>query len=503
MAAALSLGVRRSPMQSSGILGPSDRARRNYANAQRHFTSDDFERAYDLSRNVQQSHFVESSAKYSFYVGGLGSGKTFAGALRAVKAAIELPGSRGVIGSPTYGMLYDATQPVFLEMLPPPLILDFNRQRGVMKLVNGSEIFFRSMDNPDRLRGIEIAWFWLDEAPYCGYYAWTVAKARLRQKGYGGWGWATGTPRGKDGFYRDFEAKRKKGHTLYRASTLANAHNLPEGYVEGLNYSGEFYKQEVLGLFTAYEGLVYDFDETKHLGVARPATFQRVIGGIDWGYKNPTALLPIALDGDDRAYVLDEYYAGRQKIERVIDEAIKLTIKYGVETWYAGPDEPEHIDHLRDELQVRGLKCRVQPAENAVVAGIQTVSGMLDERGDGTVGLYVHPTRCPQTISEFGQYAYKEKLKRLRNDDEKPEKIYDHAMDALRYGLHSVYGGKARRTRQYLYHARARLASRRASESTASAASSAHPNALDVARRRTTDASEKVGLLDPHDDDWY
>lgn len=425
------------------------------------FTPADFERRFDLSRNPKQAEFVYSPAKFNFYVGGVGAGKTFAGALRAVNYALGMPGSIGVIGAPTYMMLTDATAREFFNVLPPAAIAQHNRGRGVLTLTNGSEIFFRSMDNPDRLRGIEIAWFWLDEAPYCSYYSWTVAKGRLRQQGFPGWGWATGTPRGKDGFYYDFEGKRKKGHHLFRASTHANAHNLPPGYIEGLDYAGSFYKQEIEGLFTAYEGLVYAFDEAIHVGHLKdPRQRVRTIGGIDWGYKNPSVLLPIALDGDDRAYVLDEFYASRKTIDDICEKAIAMTRRYGVEVWYAGPDEPEHIETLRYRLQRDGLSCRVMPADNSIIAGIQTVTTFLTVRDDGRAGLYIHASNCPQTLSEFGQYAYKEPNKRLRNVDEKPEKVYDHSMDALRYALHSVYGAQGRRGQHALQHLKQRKAHR-------------------------------------------
>jgi hypothetical protein len=72
--------------------------------------------------NPAQWAFVYSPARFSFYVGGVGAGKTFAGAARAVLRMIEDPGSLGLIGAPTYPMLRDATLRAFLELLPRPLI---------------------------------------------------------------------------------------------------------------------------------------------------------------------------------------------------------------------------------------------------------------------------------------------------------------------------------------------------------------------------------------------
>ena len=128
-------------------------------------------------------------------------------------------------------------------------------------LRNGAEVLFRSLDQPDRARGLNLAWFWLDEAPLCGYYAWQVLKARLRQPGYATAGWATGTPHGRDGFAHDFELAPRRNHALFRASTYANAAP-PAARLRRRPrlQRRRSAQQEVLGLFVAFEGLVYAFD---------------------------------------------------------------------------------------------------------------------------------------------------------------------------------------------------------------------------------------------------
>jgi len=392
----------------------------------------------------KQRAFVESSAQYSFYIGGIGAGKTYAGAVRSIVYALAHDGSLGLIGAPTYTMLRDITQRTFFALLPRAAIRSYNRNDQHLVLANGSEILFRSMDQPDRSRGLNLAWFWLDEAPLCGYYAWQILKGRLRQQGYVTAGWATGTPHGKDGYWRDFEGKPQPGHRLYRASTLENASNLPPGYVESLGYTGAFYEQEVLGLFTAFEGLVYRFESDPlaadtHVRAAPPGkTFSQVVGGVDWGYTNPAVALVFGLDGDQRAWQLAEFYQRRASLdETVIPAIVEFTRAYGVTDWYCGPDEPEHIDQLNRALDGAMLDSRARPADNSIVPGIQTISTLLALRGDGTRGLYVDPA-CVNTIAEYGSYQYATKEAEQRNADEKPLKQNDHALDATRYALHTA-----------------------------------------------------------------
>jgi len=400
----------------------------------------------DISLNPQQYEFVFSPERFSFYVGGVGAGKTYSGALRAVIRSQEHPGSLGLICAPTYALLRDASLRTFFELLPESLIATYNKTDKHLVLRNGSEILFRSADAPDRLRAVNLAWFWLDEAPLSGYYAWQMLKARLRQSGYQTAGWATGTPKGRDGFARDFELDPKAHHALYRASTRANAHNLPPEYIEDLGYSGAFADQEIEGLFVAFDGLVYQLDVTPggHIRQADGgADFSRVVGGIDWGYTNPTALLVFGLDGDKRAWQLDEFYQRRASQEEIVRPAlVKLTKQYNVAVWYAAAADPEAIDGANNALARAGLQCRVravQKGAGSVRAGIQTVTSLLALRGDGTRGLYIDP-KCVNTIAEFGSYAYATTERAKRDPAEEPIKQSDHALDALRYALRSELG---------------------------------------------------------------
>jgi hypothetical protein len=326
-------------------------------------------------------------------------------------------------------------------------MLFYDKTHRHLALLNGSEVLFRSLDAPDRVRGLNLAWFWVDEAPLCGHYAWEVLKGRLRQRGFDPAGWATGSPKGRDGFARDFELAPLPGHRLFRASTRANRRNLPPGYVEDLGYTGAFADQEIEGLFVAFEGLVYTFDAAQDGNLRAPApgtVFPRVIGGIDWGYTNPAAALVFGLDGDRRAWQLAEFYQRRAGLtETLLPAILELTRGYGVQTWYCGPDEPEHIAAVNAALAREGLSGRARAADDAVVPGLQTVAGLLARRSDGTRGLYVNPA-CVATIAEYGAYQHATAPSGARRDPaERPLKQGDHAMNATRYALPTEFSQSA------------------------------------------------------------
>jgi len=81
------------------------------------------------------------------------------------------------------------------------------------------------------------------------------------------------------------------------------------------------------------------------------------------------------------------------------------------------------FDQLRDEG--RGLP--VVPGNNTLGAGIDRVTQFIKE---GRIKVFKN---CVNTIREFEKYSWTKNRDSMGNRDEKPEKAFDHAMDALRY----------------------------------------------------------------------
>jgi len=98
-------------------------------------------------------------------------------------------------------MLEDSTQRTFFEVLEAEDIgFDFNKQKNRLRFTaNGSEILFATMENPERLRGPNLAWFALDELTYTREEAWTRLLGRLRHpRAHRLCGCAVWTPKGYD-----------------------------------------------------------------------------------------------------------------------------------------------------------------------------------------------------------------------------------------------------------------------------------------------------------------
>lgn len=187
-------------------------------------------------------------------MGGVGSGKTRAGCL----AVLSMPaGSTGMIVAPTYPMLRDATLRTMIDLSNayyPTLIERFTRSEMALRLTNGTTILFRSADEPDRLRGPNLGWFWLDEAALMDAETWLIMIGRLREGP--GRAWVTSTPRGKNWLYETFQ--RGGDYATIRSSTRDNPF-LPPAFLQSLeaSYPSEWLRQEVEGEFIDPAGALF------------------------------------------------------------------------------------------------------------------------------------------------------------------------------------------------------------------------------------------------------
>lgn len=199
-----------------------------------------------LKGTAPQEAFWSNTAKYRAFIGGIGSGKTYAG---AAECFCMPPRTTGMVLAPTYRMLEDATIPALKE-IGYKHVKVFSQKRWMLN--NGSVILFRSAEDPDRLRGPNLAWFWLDEAAQMHQDVWRIMIGRLRKEPARGWITTTPNPDRRDWVY-DLFSRDTAG--LVTASTRSNPH-LPAGFVDDLEarYTTEWREREIEGKFYYTDG---------------------------------------------------------------------------------------------------------------------------------------------------------------------------------------------------------------------------------------------------------
>ncbi len=209
-----------------------------------------------------QKAFRDSPARYRALVGGRGSGKSFVGALDLAVRAMA-PGRGGLlygVYAPTYGMLKDASMRSLLEIGKRLGILkSINRSDMTVTLGNGSEVICRSLDDPERARGPNLAGVWMDEASLIPRAAFDIVIASLRGgQGAPEWLSATFTPRGKGHWTYEVFGTPGPDTALFHARTADNPF-LPAGFFEAVRgqYTDHFARQELEGEFVDPAGAVF------------------------------------------------------------------------------------------------------------------------------------------------------------------------------------------------------------------------------------------------------
>lgn len=380
--------------------------------------------------SAPQGAFLRSVAPNVALQGGAGSGKTWAGVAKALMLALSQPGARGMFVAPSHPQLQQAAMPHLLTLADALALLqtwDWHKANNLIRLPNGSQFWLRSADNPAALLGADLAWCVGDEVGLWKRQAYDYLMGRLRQPGYPHQAAFTFTPKGL-GWTHECLGVEREGLEVIRATTLENPF-LESDYHERLRREyGEgtqLWRQEVLGEYVAWEGLVYpQFALETHVG-APPGreAFVQLVGAADWGWTNPGVLIVLGLTRDDIVWVLREVYQREQPIEWWAAQAARLTSEFGIRAWHCDPAEPGNIA----AMQRAGVP-QAQAANNAVLPGLAAVGGRIAAQ---TLML---AAECVETIREMQSYCWKQRADGTIRADE-PEKTNDHAMDALRYGV--------------------------------------------------------------------
>ncbi len=379
------------------------------------------------------------------YRGGIASGKTVAGIARSLIRRYQYPGTTQLIAGPSWDQVRDGTMRTLRRMLNPRCLEYENKVDHIWRLDNGSEFIFRTLADPDVLRSLEFHDAYIDENAMISAEALDITLGRVRlpcdDPSFVHSVWATTTPRGMDYTLEVWGMDGKPGYEVVHSTIYDNRENLPAGYIERLEEKYRdtpFFEQELLGMYTAFEGLVYPmFDRAKHVTDPPCPVWECeriIVGGPDWGGAMPSAMYLIGeLKG--RAHVYREFYrvgADLTDIAAKLDEwVIESRVRKGLlRIDYDGAEQVSG-ETLRREKGFAGAR----PADKDREGGIKLVQERLN--GDGRGPLLTISPECVNLIAEFGQYIWAEKRDATTKVMFRTNTPIDHhadGLDALRYG---------------------------------------------------------------------
>ncbi|CAH1661807.1 conserved hypothetical protein [Hyphomicrobiales bacterium] len=382
-----------------------------------------------------QFDFVTAEEQFPAFVGGFGSGKTYAAISRAISKKLQYPGQNVAYYLPTYDLVRTMGFPRFTESLATMgLKYKLNKSDAVIEVGSFGSIVFRTMDTPERIIAYEVADSLVDELDTLpvdkARDVWNKIIGRNRQKKPDGSlntvAVAT-TPEGFRFVYNRWQKSPAPGYRLIEAPTESNAKNLPEGYIQSLrdSYPTALLAAYLDGKFVNLaSGSVYpEFKRNEHASGDIILAGETLHVGMDFNVQKMAAVIFVLRKGEPHAV---QEYTG------VLDTPAMIALLKS-----RHPDHPVMVypdasgnsrrSNGASESDIALLKqarfqvC-VNPSNPAVKDRVLAVNAMLKA---GRLG--VNLDRCPSLVEAFEQQAYD------KNGEPDKSSGHDHVVDAAGY----------------------------------------------------------------------
>ena len=383
-----------------------------------------------------QSQIAKATNRFRVVCCGRRFGKTTLAVEEIKGKAVSKPNRIAYI-APTYRQARDIAWEMLRRELQP-IILDTNESRLEIKVrtLRGGEslIVLRGWESIETLRGQAFDFIIIDEVAMMRDFQlqWQeVIRPTLTDTK--GEVMFISTPRGFNHFYDLFNQESKdEDFKSFHFTSYDNPH-LPKDELQKAKQelTEDRFAQEYLADFRKTEGLVFkEFNREKHIYIEKIFDIYERLGGVDFGYTNPAAVMEIIKDSRNNYWINEEWYQNRKTDAEVAD----YTASKEFHRVYPDPENAGAIEELkRRKVNIREVK----KGKNSVQAGIQVIRELFKANR-----LKIHSS-CINLIQELETYSYPDK-KDMRNEEELPIKENDHAIDAIRYVLYmDSFGGQS------------------------------------------------------------
>ena len=381
----------------------------------------------------QHDLVTDMDTKILGLVSGVGAGKTYAIARKAIALMIANPGFDGIMTEPNFPLLSQILIPEFKTALEECNIpYKFTASESVFYCtISGKEtrVLCKSMENYERLIGVNAAWVIMDEFDTArddlAYMAYLKLLGRLRV-GNTRQMVIVSTPEGYRAFYRIFIKEANDSKRLIRAKTADNTH-LPSDYIETLfaQYPEQLIRAYLHGEFVNLTAgtVYYAFARptSSSTWVQRPRETLHI--GMDFNVMNMAAVVHILRDGC--LVAVDEIIDLRDTPDMILE----IKERYKDHPIYIYPDasgksKSSKGSSLSDHsmLKQAGFRVRSRSSNPLVRDRVLSVNTGLE---DGTYKINIE--KCPVYVECLEQQAYD------KNGAPDKKSGFDHANDAGGY----------------------------------------------------------------------
>ena len=317
-----------------------------------------------------------------------------------------------------------------------------NRSYLEIKLPNGSEIFCKGLDDPEKIKSIaDVTYIWQEETTELTEEDFDQLVLRVR------------SPKKDSQFFLSFNPISRANwvykrffapgvvldpdlylivHTTYKDNKF-----LPDAYVQHLESmvktSPTYYKIYCLGEFCTLDKLVFNNWKVEKMDVHDylDVNDTQVAIGMDFGFANDlTTITESYITPKTGLWYVRRVWGSTGKTN---DEIARQLKNMGLQKCRIIADcaEPKSIAELKN-AGIVNIRPSVK-GRDSVIHGIQKMQQF---------NIVVNPELCKGLIMEFENYSWKKDKKSGEYINE-PIDEYNHYIDALRYSLQAVKKGPA------------------------------------------------------------
>jgi hypothetical protein len=343
-------------------------------------------------------------------------------------------------------MLRDATAAALMEVLEQNKIgFEFNRAENLLVIrETRSKILFRAVEEFERLRGSNLAWFGLDELTYTSEQAWLRLEGRLRDpKASRLCGFAVWTPKGFDWVHERFLGRKVEGYETVVAAPFENRfllEKIPDYYSRlQSSYDARFYEQEALGQYLSQNAgrVYYGFERSLHVAEVRMTGRLPLLWALDFNWDPMCSVIAQIEKG--KVHVMDEIVLSRVTTQQACEEFARRYPRHaaglvvyadaaGAHAQTAGPSDHWVLTEFFRSGEYGEAKFKIPPSNPPVRERITLLNSRLTS-ADGTRSVVVSD-RCHELIKDFEQVTYKENSQVVDKDRDSRR---THLSDALGY----------------------------------------------------------------------
>lgn len=388
--------------------------------------------------NMQYEYLQNCNHRWNIKTGATGSGKSYLDVMATIPKRVDKCRGEGliVLFGNTRGTLERNILEPMREIWSPALVGNI-RNDNTLSLF-GKKVYALGADNKKhvaRIQGSTIEYAYGDEVTTWSQDVFQMLKSRLRceHSHFDG----TCNPDSPNHWFKKF---LESDADIYEQNYVIDDGVLPDYVVDELKkeYAGTvYYDRYILGKWALAEGLIYPMYPSALVDSVPEEPASEYIVSLDYGTMNAFAGI---LWGKHQGVWYAEreyYYSGRDTGVQKTDEDYANDLEQWLEDIISS-SKPEYtpVGVINRKMAViidpsaasfiallnRKKWCKVWKAKNDVKQGIRDTAVALQ------VGLIKIASSLENWKAEAGGYVWEE-----NNGEERPVKVADHLMDAMRY----------------------------------------------------------------------